>query len=55
LKKNQEFTWNDKCQTSFKTIIELLSSAPILTYPDFKQKFFLAADVCDRSSAISIQ
>jgi hypothetical protein len=47
LKKNQKFTWSDKCQTSFKTIIELMSSAPILAYSDFKQKFFLAADACD--------
>lgn len=44
LKKNVKFNWNDKCEKSFCTLKETLSSAPILTCPNFELPFSVQCD-----------
>lgn len=43
-RKNAPFKWSETCQTSFETLISLLTSRPLLAYPNFHQKFYLATD-----------
>lgn len=45
-KKNVPFVWDDKCQHSFDTLKSLISSPPILQYPDLSErnKFILQTD-----------
>ena len=38
------FQWTIQCQESFNLLRELLSSPPILSYPDFKKPFILDTD-----------
>ena len=44
MKKDTKFTWNDDCQKAFEEIIDHLTNAPILTYPDFSQTFYVTCD-----------
>ena len=39
-----DFQWGAPQQTAWETLTKLLESAPILHFPDFNQKFFLATD-----------
>jgi len=39
-----KFIWSDKCENSFTTLKELLTSAPILSYPDSKGQFIVDTD-----------
>ena len=41
------FCWNDSCQSAFDTLRELLTSAPVLSYPDFTREFILDTDASD--------
>lgn len=43
-KKNVDFIWSDECEEAFQTIINTLSSPPILKYPDFKKEFIVTVD-----------
>ena len=45
---NSKFIWNDKTQTSFDTIKQLLTTAPILSYPLLQDQPFLLD--CDASN-----
>ncbi len=47
LKKNSVFNWTNECQTSFDKIIAVLVSPPLLTYPNFKEKFILETGASD--------
>ena len=38
------FKWSDECELAFKTMLELLSSSPILAYPNFERQFHLTTD-----------
>ena len=49
LKKDVVFSWNDECEKAFSHIKSLLSTAPILTYPDWNKMFILQTDGCGRS------
>ena len=41
---NVDFTWTSECQSSFDALKKLLSTAPILSYPDFSAEFILDTD-----------
>lgn len=43
-REQQPWQWTDKQETAFTTLKELLSSAPILAYPDYTQPFELHTD-----------
>jgi hypothetical protein len=40
-RKNVKFTWWDKCDHSFHTLIKYLSEKPILAFPNFDAPFYL--------------
>lgn len=44
LKKGNKFKWNNEAQTAFEKLIDLLSSAPILTYPNYNKPFYIRCD-----------
>ena len=39
-----DFAWTSECQSSFDALKKLLSTAPILSYPDFSAEFILDTD-----------
>ena len=41
---NVDFAWTSECQSSFDALKKLLSTAPILSYPDFSAEFILDTD-----------
>ena len=43
-KKGVPFVWTRECQTTFDTLKALLTSSPILAYPDFTKPFVLETD-----------
>lgn len=42
--KSVEFKWSCECETSFQTLKEKLTSAPVLAYPSFEKPFVLETD-----------
>lgn len=44
LKKNDKFTWTQAAQSSFDALKRCLTTAPVLTLPDFSQPFFVQCD-----------
>lgn len=44
LKKDVEFNFNKQCVEAFETCKKLLTSSPILQYPDFTKPFILTTD-----------
>ena len=46
--KNVQFTWTAACQEAFDILKKLLTSAPVLTYPNFQQPFVLETDASGR-------
>jgi hypothetical protein len=49
LHKDHNFNWTDECQQAFDKIISILTTAPVLAYPDFSLPFRLQADACKTS------
>jgi hypothetical protein len=47
LAKDTKFEWTDKCMTAFNTLKKLLTSAPIMTAPDWSLPFELMCDASD--------
>ena len=47
LRKEVKWAWTDECQEALAQVKNILSSAPVLKAPDFKQPFALAVDACD--------
>ena len=43
-KKNVRFKWDETCQNAYETLIERITSAPILTPPTFDRPFYLTTD-----------
>ena len=43
-KKNIKFVWNEKAQTAFMILKELLTSEPILRHPDFSKPFYIVSN-----------
>ena len=44
LKADKDFVWGNEQQKAFVQLKERLVQAPILSYPDFKSKFYVACD-----------
>ena len=42
-----KFDWNTHCQTAFDLLKELLTTAPVLTYPDPNNPYILYTDASD--------
>jgi hypothetical protein len=56
LKKNVPYTWNGKTETAFVTLKSLLTTEPLLQYPDFTRPFVLTTDASnDTEGAILSQ
>jgi hypothetical protein len=47
LKKNTKFLWMEKCTKALDRIINILTTAPILTHPDPDKPFELEVDASD--------
>ena len=43
-KKDVEFFWSTECQDCFTLLKQLLTTAPVLHYPDFSKPFVLYTD-----------
>ena len=43
-RKNAQFKWTEKCQQSFDDLKGRLSTAPVLAYPNFQQRFIVETD-----------
>ena len=41
------FRWSDECQSAFEALRQLLTSAPVLAYPNFSRQFILDTDASD--------
>ena len=44
IKKNTTFNWTQPCEESFQKLKDVLCSAPVLRYPDYKQIITLTTD-----------
>ena len=44
LKKNTPYVWNDKTKETFISLKTLLTTEPLLQYPDFSKPFILTTD-----------
>lgn len=42
--KSVQFKWTEKCQQSFNHLKGRLSTAPVLVYPNFQQRFIVKTD-----------
>ena len=42
--KNVQFEWTEKCQQLFNDLKSRLSTAPVLAYPNFQQRFMVETD-----------
>jgi hypothetical protein len=48
LRKNSLFVWTNEHATSFSLLKEALSSAPVLSLPDFTKPFHIETDACGK-------
>lgn len=44
LKKDSNFVWNEKCEIAFELLKKLLTTAPVLCFPDFTKTFYIIVD-----------
>jgi hypothetical protein len=44
LKKNTPYVWDDRTEKAFSTLKEILTTQPLLQYPDFTKPFVLTTD-----------
>ena len=44
LPARHQVDWTDIHQSALETLIDLITSAPVMTYPDFQQPFTLHTD-----------
>lgn len=49
LKKNIKFDWSTECQEAFDEIKNYLLNPPILTMPNFNEKFIITTDASDKA------
>lgn len=45
--KRQKFIWTAECTNAFNLLKQMLTSAPVLAYPDFSRPFKVTVDACD--------
>ena len=48
VKKKKLVEWDEQCQKAFDALKDLCTSTPILAYTDYKKKFQLHTDVCEK-------
>jgi hypothetical protein len=48
LKKGVQFIWTSEHEASFQALKQALVSTPVLALPDFKKKFSIETDACDK-------
>ncbi len=46
-KNDAPFVWDSACQDAMDLLKQKLTSAPVLSFPDFTEPFFIHADACD--------
>lgn len=44
LKNDVKYVWDEKCQRTFDTLKEQLTTAPVLAHPDYEKEFLLYTD-----------
>ncbi|CAF4944161.1 unnamed protein product [Pieris macdunnoughi] len=52
LKKDQIFSWENQQQLAFEFLKEKLTSAPVLSYPDFTKPFILTTDASNHALGV---
>ncbi|CAF4948257.1 unnamed protein product [Pieris macdunnoughi] len=52
LKKDQIFSWENQQQLAFELLKEKLTSAPVLSYPDFTKPFILTTDASNHALGV---
>ena len=50
-KKNEKFRWEDEQEKAFQKLKDILSTEPLLIYPDFSQPFIAACDASNTAIA----
>lgn len=50
-----DFDWAPKCESSFETLKTLLSTAPVLSYPDLKGEFVLDTDTSNHDIGAALR
>ena len=43
-RKNTPYQWTQECQNAFTTVINILTTRPVLKFPDFNSTFYLTTD-----------
>lgn len=46
-RKDTAFHWDDDCQRAMDILKDYVTSAPVLSFPDFNRPFFIHTDACD--------
>jgi len=44
LQKDKKFAWNEECEVAFRTLRELLTTAPVLAQPNIEKHFDVFCD-----------
>lgn len=52
--KHAKFSWSPDCQTAFESLKQALTSAPILSYPDFRLPFHLFVDASQTGIGLTL-
>lgn len=47
LLKKQQFKWTEEATEAFNNLKHILTTAPVLIYPDFQKPFMIETDACD--------
>jgi len=48
-KKRTDFNWTSECEQAFNTLKEILTSNPVLAYPDFSKPFKVTVDASQKA------
>ena len=43
-KKDVRWKWSDECENAYRRLIEEVTNAPVLVYPDYGKKFYVTTD-----------
>ena len=49
LQKDKKFAWTEECEVAFRTLRELLTTAPVLAQPDIEKSFDVFCDTSKSS------
>ena len=54
MRKNVPFVWDQKCQNSLDLVKEILTSPPVLVYPDPNEKYHLFTDASNFTWSVTL-